>query len=159
MLLFVPQYPRIIRNFCDRVVEILRGPLEGDEEQEEEEEEGRKLLALESIAAVCLPRALPCQRCIRTLEEHPEHAGCAFDAARKCLHCRLGLFFFYFVLQHVIHSKPKGTYTGSHKEPDIFLRPDTTALPRLIIETGWTDSWTHLQSDMHLWFSSTSFNM
>ncbi|KAJ9328729.1 hypothetical protein DTO027B5_1354 [Paecilomyces variotii] len=47
-----------------------------------------------------------------------------------------------------------GAYAGSSKEPDLYLQPDTRGLlPRVIVESGWSESWPHLQSDRTLWFS------
>ncbi|KAJ9300741.1 hypothetical protein DTO271G3_1905 [Paecilomyces variotii] len=47
-----------------------------------------------------------------------------------------------------------GIYAGSSKEPDLLLQPGTRGLlPRVIIESGWSESWPHLQSDRTLWFS------
>ncbi|KAJ9205755.1 hypothetical protein DTO166G4_4630 [Paecilomyces variotii] len=47
-----------------------------------------------------------------------------------------------------------GVYTGSSKEPDLLLRPDTHgSLPRVIVESGWSESWPHLEADKNLWFS------
>lgn len=34
------------------------------------------------------------------------------------------------------------------------LRPDTHgSLPRVIVESGWSESWPHLEADKNLWFS------
>jgi len=45
-------------------------------------------------------------------------------------------------------------YTGSSKQPDMFFRPDTSShFPRVVIESGWSESWPHLRSGIHLWFS------
>ncbi|KAL1980205.1 hypothetical protein VTN96DRAFT_4471 [Rasamsonia emersonii] len=46
-----------------------------------------------------------------------------------------------------------GIYTGSSKEPDLFIRLNTYPLPTVVVESGWSESWPHLQSDKNLWFS------
>lgn len=40
---------------------------------------------------------------------------------------------------------------GSRKEPDFFLRSDAILMPKFVIETGWSESWSRLQDDMNLW--------
>ncbi|KAL2000059.1 hypothetical protein VTN02DRAFT_3622 [Thermoascus thermophilus] len=43
-----------------------------------------------------------------------------------------------------------GPYIHSSKEPDLFLRPDTHPLPRIVVESGWTESWPRLDADRDL---------
>ncbi|KAE8163721.1 hypothetical protein BDV40DRAFT_299256 [Aspergillus tamarii] len=45
----------------------------------------------------------------------------------------------------------QGPYVGSRKEPDFFLRSDAILMPKFVIETGWSESWSRLQDDMNLW--------
>lgn len=42
-------------------------------------------------------------------------------------------------------------YTGARNEPDFFVRPDTTRLPSLVIDSGWSESRTMSLNDMNLW--------
>ena len=42
-------------------------------------------------------------------------------------------------------------YTGARKEPDFFIRADTTRLPSLFIESGWSESKTEFLNDTNLW--------
>ncbi|PKX91488.1 uncharacterized protein P174DRAFT_374508 [Aspergillus novofumigatus IBT 16806] len=44
-----------------------------------------------------------------------------------------------------------GVHQGSVKEPDHFLRVDTDPDPRIVVESGWSESFTHLRSDKNLW--------
>jgi hypothetical protein len=43
-----------------------------------------------------------------------------------------------------------GVHPGSVKEPDHFLRVDTDPVPRIVVESGWSESFTHLRSDKNL---------
>ncbi|GIJ83734.1 hypothetical protein Asppvi_002564 [Aspergillus pseudoviridinutans] len=47
-------------------------------------------------------------------------------------------------------------YLHSSKEPDVFIRPDTTPMPRIVIESGWSESWPRLQADKNLWLNGTN---
>ncbi|KAB8073343.1 hypothetical protein BDV29DRAFT_191782 [Aspergillus leporis] len=40
-----------------------------------------------------------------------------------------------------------GAYTNSSKEPDLFLRPGTSDLPRIVMESGLSESWPRLHAD------------
>lgn len=51
-----------------------------------------------------------------------------------------------------------GIYTGASKEPDLLIRPDTDNFPSVVVESGWSESWPHLQADMRLWFSAPNIN-
>ncbi|KAI9924864.1 hypothetical protein ASPWEDRAFT_172174 [Aspergillus wentii DTO 134E9] len=42
-------------------------------------------------------------------------------------------------------------YTGSRKEPDLFIRPGNQRLPSVVIESGWGESMPRLHDDMRLW--------
>ncbi|KAK6835887.1 hypothetical protein RU639_002079 [Aspergillus parasiticus] len=44
-----------------------------------------------------------------------------------------------------------GIYQGSIKQPDHFLRVDTNTEPRIVVESGWSESFPHLRSDKDLW--------
>lgn len=44
-----------------------------------------------------------------------------------------------------------GMYRGSSKQPDYFLRVDTDPSPRIIVESGWSESFPHLRNDKDLW--------
>ncbi|KAE8372793.1 hypothetical protein BDV26DRAFT_273396 [Aspergillus bertholletiae] len=44
-----------------------------------------------------------------------------------------------------------GVYQGSIKQPDHFLRVDTSPDPRIVVESGWSESFPHLRSDKDLW--------
>lgn len=48
-------------------------------------------------------------------------------------------------------------HTGSSKEPHLFIRPNTyptfSQQYGVVVESGWSESWPHLQSDRNLWFS------
>ncbi|KAG2418182.1 hypothetical protein HFD88_001283 [Aspergillus terreus] len=44
-----------------------------------------------------------------------------------------------------------GLYQGSEKEPDLFLRPDSSTFPTVVIESGWSESFPYLRSDKDLW--------
>ncbi|RHZ43414.1 uncharacterized protein CDV56_101615 [Aspergillus thermomutatus] len=53
-----------------------------------------------------------------------------------------------------------GQYTHSSKEPDLYLRPDTSPLPLIIVESGWSESWPRLHADKDLWLNgSTDANL
>ncbi|KAJ5495112.1 hypothetical protein N7539_000228 [Penicillium diatomitis] len=43
-----------------------------------------------------------------------------------------------------------GPYRCSRKEPDFFIRAKNDALPSLVMESGWSESWNHLMDDMSL---------
>ncbi|KNG89743.1 hypothetical protein ANOM_001974 [Aspergillus nomiae NRRL 13137] len=49
-----------------------------------------------------------------------------------------------------------GPYVLSSKEPDLFLRPDTSDLPLIVIESGWSESWPRLHCDKDLWLNGSS---
>ncbi|KAL5359507.1 hypothetical protein BJX96DRAFT_174410 [Aspergillus floccosus] len=49
-----------------------------------------------------------------------------------------------------------GLYQSSEKEPDLFLRPDTTAFPTVVIESGWSESFPYLRRDKDLWMQGCS---
>lgn len=44
-----------------------------------------------------------------------------------------------------------GAYRGSLKQPDHFLRVDTDDNPRIVVESGWSESFPHLRNDKDLW--------
>lgn len=44
-----------------------------------------------------------------------------------------------------------GLYQGSEKEPDLFLRPDSSTFPTVVIESGWSESFPYLRRDKDLW--------
>ncbi|GIJ90701.1 hypothetical protein Asppvi_009662 [Aspergillus pseudoviridinutans] len=44
-----------------------------------------------------------------------------------------------------------GVYQGSIKQPDHYLRVDTDDDPRIVVESGWSESFIHLRSDKTLW--------
>ncbi|OJJ40304.1 hypothetical protein ASPWEDRAFT_22499 [Aspergillus wentii DTO 134E9] len=44
-----------------------------------------------------------------------------------------------------------GRYNNSRKDPDFFLRADDDNLPRFVIESGWSESWTRLLHATNLW--------
>ncbi|KAL5355592.1 hypothetical protein BJX96DRAFT_170819 [Aspergillus floccosus] len=44
-----------------------------------------------------------------------------------------------------------GVYKASSKQPDHYLRIDTDPSPRIIIESGWSESFPHLRHDKDLW--------
>lgn len=45
-----------------------------------------------------------------------------------------------------------GPYSGSRKEPDCYILPENLPLPRLVIETGWSESHSRLRDDdMNTW--------
>ncbi|KAL1967341.1 hypothetical protein VTN77DRAFT_3387 [Rasamsonia byssochlamydoides] len=43
------------------------------------------------------------------------------------------------------------SYTGSRKEPDLYILPYGQTLPSLVGEAGWSESRAQLQRDMELW--------
>lgn len=47
-------------------------------------------------------------------------------------------------------------YTGSQKEPDLFVRPDATRLPSFVVESGWSESKTEFLNDMNLWLMGSA---
>ncbi|KKZ62667.1 hypothetical protein EMCG_00350 [[Emmonsia] crescens] len=44
-----------------------------------------------------------------------------------------------------------GPYSGSRKEPDCYILAKNLPLPRLVIETGWSESHNRLLDDMNTW--------
>ncbi|KAJ9194545.1 hypothetical protein DTO164E3_7212 [Paecilomyces variotii] len=46
-----------------------------------------------------------------------------------------------------------GTYAGSAKEPDWFMRPDSAQFPIVVIESGWSESHPNLLRDKDLWMN------
>ncbi|KAE8154410.1 hypothetical protein BDV25DRAFT_135844 [Aspergillus avenaceus] len=48
-----------------------------------------------------------------------------------------------------------GIYRGSVKQPDHFLRVDTDPGPRIVVESGWSESFSHLQQDKDLWLQGS----
>ncbi|KAF9888179.1 hypothetical protein FE257_009174 [Aspergillus nanangensis] len=44
-----------------------------------------------------------------------------------------------------------GIYSDSSKQPDYYIRVTSISSPRIIIETGWTESWPRLRQDKNLW--------
>lgn len=42
-------------------------------------------------------------------------------------------------------------YAGARKEPDLLIRPDNQPLPSIVIESGWSESYTRLMDDVSLW--------
>jgi hypothetical protein len=44
-----------------------------------------------------------------------------------------------------------GPYSGSRKEPDFMIRADNLRLPKVVMESGWSESWTRLMDDMNTW--------
>jgi hypothetical protein len=42
-------------------------------------------------------------------------------------------------------------YADSQKEPDLLIRADNLRLPKVVIESGWSESWPRLRDDMNLW--------
>ncbi|KAA8650103.1 uncharacterized protein ATNIH1004_002784 [Aspergillus tanneri] len=45
----------------------------------------------------------------------------------------------------------KPPYDKSCKEPDLFIRPGEQRLPSVVVETGWSETYPRLQSDVDLW--------
>ncbi|OQE36280.1 hypothetical protein PENCOP_c012G02242 [Penicillium coprophilum] len=41
-------------------------------------------------------------------------------------------------------------YRCCRKEPDFFIRTNDDVLPRLVMESGWSESWNHLLDDVSL---------
>lgn len=42
----------------------------------------------------------------------------------------------------------------------MFLRPDTSPLPLIVVESGWSESWPRLDADKNLWLNgSTDVNL
>lgn len=48
-----------------------------------------------------------------------------------------------------------GTYQNSRKEPDLLLRPDNQEMPSIVVESGWSESYPRLISDMELWLNGS----
>ncbi|OJJ46530.1 hypothetical protein ASPZODRAFT_132600 [Penicilliopsis zonata CBS 506.65] len=44
-----------------------------------------------------------------------------------------------------------GVYQGSAKEPDFFFQIDSNDFPSIVIESGWSESFSHLRADKDLW--------
>jgi hypothetical protein len=44
-----------------------------------------------------------------------------------------------------------GPYAGSRKEPDLLIRADNLRHPKVVMESGWSDSWPELHNDINLW--------
>ncbi|KAE8316639.1 hypothetical protein BDV41DRAFT_561942 [Aspergillus transmontanensis] len=50
----------------------------------------------------------------------------------------------------------QGVYQGSVKQPDHFLRVDADPDARIVMESGWSESFPHLQSDKDLWMKGNA---
>ncbi|KAL2863982.1 major facilitator superfamily domain-containing protein [Aspergillus lucknowensis] len=44
-----------------------------------------------------------------------------------------------------------GMYSGSSKEPDHYIRVDSNLSPRVVVESGWSESFPRLHQDKDLW--------
>lgn len=50
-----------------------------------------------------------------------------------------------------------GKFKGSSKEPDFFLRADTSEFPSIVVETGWAESVPHLRADKDIWLKGSKY--
>jgi len=48
-----------------------------------------------------------------------------------------------------------GPYQNSRKDPDLLLRPDNQKMPSVVIESGWSETYPRLLSDMQLWLNGS----
>jgi hypothetical protein len=47
-----------------------------------------------------------------------------------------------------------GAYQGSIKQPDHYLRVGTDPESRIVVESGWSESFPHLRNDKNLWLKA-----
>lgn len=53
-------------------------------------------------------------------------------------------------LQNLVLHAFTGVYSGSAKEPDLFIRPRSMRYPSIVSESEWSESFPHLRADKDL---------
>ena len=88
----------------------------------------------------------------RAYQPNKEQDTFSYYRNKLVLHCHDNYTILVCLLTKTTAIKfSSGPYQNSRKEPDAMLRPGNQAHPSIVVESGWTESYNLLESDMRLW--------